>query len=70
MRVRRGTDLAEFPQSGADIKVAGTGGGGVAVDDFNADNFDHGPLGFVGGSPRRPDFYLERRIPAWLAGER
>ncbi len=29
MRVRRGTDLAEFPQSGADIKVAGTGGGGV-----------------------------------------
>ncbi|VFT06249.1 gluconate dehydrogenase [Pseudomonas aeruginosa] len=29
----------------------GTGGGGVAVDDFNADNFDHGPLGFVGGSP-------------------
>lgn len=25
----RGTDLAEFPQSGADIKVAGTGGGGV-----------------------------------------
>ncbi len=29
MHVRRGTDLAEFPQSGADIKVAGTGGGGV-----------------------------------------
>ncbi|HHW1966770.1 TPA: GMC family oxidoreductase [Pseudomonas aeruginosa] len=29
----------------------GTGGGGVAVDDFNADNFYHGPLGFVGGSP-------------------
>jgi gluconate 2-dehydrogenase alpha chain len=29
----------------------GTGGGGVAVEDFNADNFDHGPLGFVGGSP-------------------
>ncbi|MFC0710785.1 GMC family oxidoreductase [Azorhizophilus paspali] len=29
----------------------GTGGGGVAVDDFNSDNFDHGPLGFVGGSP-------------------
>ncbi len=29
----------------------GAGGNGVAVDDFNADNFDHGPLGFVGGSP-------------------
>ena len=29
----------------------GTGGGGVAFDDFNGDNFDHGPLGFVGGSP-------------------
>ena len=28
-----------------------------------------GHVGFVGGSPRRPDFYLERRIPAWLAGE-
>lgn len=29
----------------------GAGGNGVAVDDFNADNFDHGPAGFVGGSP-------------------
>jgi gluconate 2-dehydrogenase alpha chain len=29
----------------------GTGGGGVALDDFNSDNFDHGPLGFVGGAP-------------------
>ncbi|MBB2897421.1 GMC family oxidoreductase [Pseudomonas sp. AS2.8] len=29
----------------------GAGGNGVAVDDFNADNFDHGPHGFVGGSP-------------------
>jgi gluconate 2-dehydrogenase alpha chain len=29
----------------------GAGGAGVAIDDFNADNFDHGPLGFVGGSP-------------------
>ncbi|MFT9025722.1 GMC family oxidoreductase [Acetobacter indonesiensis] len=25
--------------------------GGVAIDDFNCDNFDHGPLGFIGGSP-------------------
>ena len=27
-----------------------------------------GHVGFIGGSPRRPAFYLERRIPAWLAG--
>lgn len=29
----------------------GAGGNGVGVDDFNADNFDHGAAGFVGGSP-------------------
>ncbi|WP_237561411.1 GMC family oxidoreductase [Frateuria defendens] len=29
----------------------GAGGNGVAIDDFNGDNFDHGPAGFVGGSP-------------------
>ncbi|MEZ0957170.1 GMC oxidoreductase [Klebsiella pneumoniae] len=29
----------------------GRGGNGVGVDDFNADNFDHGAAGFVGGSP-------------------
>lgn len=29
----------------------GAGGAGVGVDDFNADNFDHGKYGFVGGSP-------------------
>lgn len=29
----------------------GAGGNGIAIDDFNADNFDHGPLGFVGGAP-------------------
>jgi len=29
----------------------GAGGNGVGMDDFNADHFDHGPLGFVGGSP-------------------
>jgi gluconate 2-dehydrogenase alpha chain len=29
----------------------GAGGAGIAVDDFNADNFDHAPHGFVGGSP-------------------
>lgn len=29
----------------------GAGGNGVGVDDFNADNFDHGAAGFGGGSP-------------------
>jgi len=29
----------------------GAGGAGVGIDDFNADNFDHGKYGFVGGSP-------------------
>jgi gluconate 2-dehydrogenase alpha chain len=28
----------------------GAGGNSVAFDDFNADNFDHGPYGFVGGA--------------------
>jgi gluconate 2-dehydrogenase alpha chain len=27
----------------------GAGGAGQAIEDFNADNFDHGPLGFIGG---------------------
>jgi gluconate 2-dehydrogenase alpha chain len=29
----------------------GAGGNSVALDDFNGDHYDHGPLGFVGGSP-------------------
>jgi gluconate 2-dehydrogenase alpha chain len=29
----------------------GAGGNGVAVDDFNGDNFDHAPLNFVGSAP-------------------
>ncbi|MDQ1120996.1 gluconate 2-dehydrogenase alpha chain [Pseudoxanthomonas sp. SORGH_AS 997] len=29
----------------------GAGGNGVAIDDFNADHFDHAAAGFVGGSP-------------------
>ncbi len=29
----------------------GAGGTGVALDDYNGDHFDHGPLGFVGGAP-------------------
>jgi gluconate 2-dehydrogenase alpha chain len=28
----------------------GTGAGGQVVDDFNADHFDHGPTGFIGGA--------------------
>ena len=54
----------------------GAGGNGVAVDDFNADNFDHGPLGFVGGSPlwvnhrreadqRHRDAARHAAVPAW-----
>ncbi len=27
-----------------------------------------GHVGFIGGSLRQPDYYLERRIPAWLNG--
>ena len=27
-----------------------------------------GHVGFVAGPPWQPDYYLERRIPAWLAG--
>jgi gluconate 2-dehydrogenase alpha chain len=27
-----------------------TGANGMIIDDFNGDNFDHGPLGFVGGA--------------------
>ncbi|QLC72831.1 hydrolase [Pseudomonas sp. LPB0260] len=29
-----------------------------------------GHVGFVDGSPRRPGYYLERRIPQWLAARR
>ena len=27
-----------------------------------------GHVGFFGGSARKPDYYLERRIPQWLSG--
>ena len=27
----------------------GAGGVGQAIEEFNADNFDHGPFGFIGG---------------------
>lgn len=32
-------------------QFVGAGGAGVAIDDFNCTNFDHGSLGFIGGSP-------------------
>lgn len=28
----------------------GSGAGGQVIDEFNGDNFDHGPLGFIGGA--------------------
>ncbi|MDM9558435.1 MULTISPECIES: GMC family oxidoreductase [Bordetella] len=31
----------------------GTGAGGVSMDDLNGDQFDHGPLGFIGGASIR-----------------
>lgn len=45
------TIKAFFDQNTYTNNFIGAGGAGVAVDDFNADNFDHGPHGFVGGSP-------------------
>ncbi|WP_321797723.1 GMC family oxidoreductase [Caballeronia sp. J97] len=52
----------------------GTGAGGVAMDDLNGDQFDHGPLGFLGGASIRHVNYGGRPInmtptvpgtPAW-----
>ncbi|MGI4850154.1 MAG: GMC family oxidoreductase [Janthinobacterium lividum] len=40
-----------FPLDTNTNPFIGSGGNSVAVDDYNGDNFDHGPLGFVGGSP-------------------
>lgn len=40
-----------LPKSKYTNQFVGAGGGGVAIDDFNCTNFDHGPLGFVGGGP-------------------
>ncbi|WP_168787430.1 GMC family oxidoreductase [Paraburkholderia aromaticivorans] len=42
---------AFFDQDTFSNPFIGTGGGGVTVDDFNSDHFDHGPLGFIGGAP-------------------
>jgi gluconate 2-dehydrogenase alpha chain len=52
----------------------GTGAGGIGLDDLNGDQFDHGPLGFVGGASIRHIRYGGRPItmtptvpgtPAW-----
>ncbi|GAA4484143.1 GMC family oxidoreductase [Gluconacetobacter asukensis] len=45
------TSRAWLPSTHYTNQFIGAGGAGVAIDDFNSMNFDHGPLGFVGGSP-------------------
>jgi len=40
----------------------GTGAGGVGMDDLNGDQFDHGPLGFIGGASIRHIRYGGRPI--------
>ncbi|MGC7403930.1 GMC family oxidoreductase [Pandoraea pneumonica] len=61
----KGTQLNPF---------VGTGAGGVSMDDLNGDQFDHGPLGFLGGASIRHIRYGGRPIkmtptvpgtPAW-----
>ena len=55
----------------------GTGAGGVGMDDLNGGQFDHGPLGFVGGASIRHVRYGGRPIksaptmpgvPSWGSG--
>ncbi|OZI67224.1 GMC family oxidoreductase [Bordetella genomosp. 11] len=64
----KGTQLNPF---------VGTGAGGVAMDDLNGDQFDHGPLGFIGGASIRHIRYGGRPIaqtptmpgaPRWGSG--
>nr|WP_294916016.1 GMC family oxidoreductase [uncultured Neokomagataea sp.] len=45
------TSRVWLPENSYTNQFVGAGGVGVAIDDFNSMNFDHGPLGFVGGSP-------------------
>ncbi|WP_087688298.1 MULTISPECIES: GMC family oxidoreductase [unclassified Pandoraea] len=49
----KGTQLNPF---------VGTGAGGVSMDDLNGDQFDHGPLGFLGGASIRHIRYGGRPI--------
>ncbi len=42
-----------LPKGTALNRFAGTGAGAVGMDDLNGDQFDHGPLGFVGGASIR-----------------
>lgn len=53
-----GKNYAYQPHGGAQVMLPkgttlnpfiGAGAAGMSVDDFNGDNFDHGPLGFIGG---------------------
>jgi len=55
----------------------GAGAAGHVIDDFNADNFDHGPLGFIGGAYIGPgrtggrpiqQLTLPAGSPPWGAG--
>ncbi|WP_459616899.1 GMC family oxidoreductase [Bordetella sp. 2513F-2] len=46
----------------------GTGAGGVGMDDLNGDQFDHGPLGFIGGASVRHVRYGGRPIRQTVAG--
>ncbi|WP_145143456.1 GMC family oxidoreductase [Roseomonas gilardii] len=45
------TVRAFFPEGKNINPFIGAGGTGIGLDDFNGDHYDHGPLGFVGGSP-------------------
>jgi gluconate 2-dehydrogenase alpha chain len=45
-----GTVNAFLPKGTQLNPFIGAGAGGQAIDDFNGDNFDHGPLGFIGGA--------------------
>ncbi len=49
----KGTQLNPF---------VGTGAGGVSMDDLNGDQFDHAPLGFIGGASIRHIRYGGRPI--------
>jgi gluconate 2-dehydrogenase alpha chain len=45
-----GTVNAFLPEGTQLNPFIGAGAAGQAIDDFNGDNFDHGPLGFLGGA--------------------
>lgn len=72
-----GSVLAFFDKNTYINPFAGSGAGGQVLDNFNGDNFDHGPLGFVGGAYTyaittggRPiqQSYLPPGTPTWGSG--